>query len=570
VADPKLIIRIITDAKEAVSGVAKAKAGMTDFNSTMRGLAAPAGVALGAVVALGAGALNAASELQQSAGSVDAVFGKQADTIKKWSQTSADSVGLSASEYQNFASVVGASLKNMGVPMSQVAGNTNDLISLGADLAATYGGSTTQAVEALSSALRGEADPAEKYGLALNQTKVNAYLAEQGLDGLEGQALVTAKAQAVMALAAEQAGGAMGQFGRESDTVAGQQQRMTAKIDDAMAALGEGLLPIITPVVAALGDLAKWIQANAEWIGPLVAAVGVLAAGIIAYTVAQWAMNAAMAANPIGLIVIAVAALVAGFVALWNSNEAFRNAFINAWSAIKSFFSTVGKFIADVWNNTVAKFKQGLTQISNFFKSVFSGIRAVVDNVVNFFKRAWQVAVVIVATYVRGWLTTFRTIFNAVRSAIQAVVNFFKSAWQGAVNAVKTVMRAFQNVATAVFNAIKRPIQAVVGFFNNIVSAIQNVIGWLGRIKVPDIFGGLSRLMSGGGLNATYAVAPAAFSTQGLGVPSLRASSSGGSSTTINISGGLDSADAIARRIQQVLLQRDRRAHGVTIARSIR
>ena len=106
-------------------------------------------------------------------------------------------------------------------------------------------------------------------------------------------------------------------------------------------------------------DFFKWVIDNKELVvGALVAittalvayktAVGISALielfknGVIGLTiaqkaaeVAQWALNAAMSANPIGLIIAAVAGLVAGFVVLWNNCEGFRNFFIDMWDKIK-------------------------------------------------------------------------------------------------------------------------------------------------------------------------------------------------------------------------------------------
>lgn len=579
-ADTKLIIRIITDAKDAVSGIGDVQQSSKGFNETMRGLAAPAGIALGAITALGAASLSAASDLEQSAGGVTAVYGEQAREIQKFAKTASDSLGLSETAYNNFAAVVGAQFKNLGVPMDQVAGNTNDLITLGADLAAAFGGTTTDAVNALSSALRGEADPAEKYGLSLNQAAINAYLAEQGLAGLTGEALTAAKAQAVLALASEQAGGAVGQAGREAGTVAGQQQKLAAKTEEAAAALGEALLPIMAPIIGALAEFAGWVQQNSAWLTPLIAIIGALAAAVIAYTVVQWAMNVALTANPIGLIIVGIGLLIAAIITLgiWIANNTEQ---------IKAFFAELGNFFADVWANivagfnaVVAAFATGWQQIASFFASVWAGITAAWDAVVKSFQTGMSQIGAFFAAIWNGLVQVVRTVFNAIQAAINAVVSFFQSAWQGAVNAVTGVLNFFGQVAQNVFNAIMGPIKAVIGFFNQIVSAIQNVISWLGRIKIPDIFGAIGGLFGGAGRSAmSLSAAPATFAGGGvaafagrglaLAVPSAVAMGGGGD-TFITVEGGLDSADSIARRIAGLLQARDRRAHGVTISRSLR
>ncbi len=82
---------------------------------------------------------------------------------------------------------------------------------------------------------------------------------------------------------------------------------------------------------------------------------------------AQWLLNAAMDANPVGLIVAAIALLVTGIVILWNTNEGFRNAIIGAWNAIIGFFNgipawwsglwtQVGQFFTDIWNSIISFF----------------------------------------------------------------------------------------------------------------------------------------------------------------------------------------------------------------------
>src|SRR4029077_20579711 len=146
-----------------------------------------------AVIAFSKQAFDAASRTQQAMGAVDTVFGKSAGQIKRWAAGAADSVGLAKSEYGELAAVIGAQLKNLGVPMDQVAGKTNDLVKLGADLSATYGGTTAEAVEALSSVLKGETDPIEKYGISIKQATIAAEMAKEGTDKLTGAAAKQAK-----------------------------------------------------------------------------------------------------------------------------------------------------------------------------------------------------------------------------------------------------------------------------------------------------------------------------------------------------------------------------------------
>src|SRR5690606_29087390 len=98
-----------------------------------------------------------------------------------WAEEAADAVGLSQSKYNEFATVVGAQMKNLGLPIGDIASLTDGLIETGADLAAQYGGTTSDAVSALSSLLRGERDPIERYGVSMNEAAVKAEALSLGL-----------------------------------------------------------------------------------------------------------------------------------------------------------------------------------------------------------------------------------------------------------------------------------------------------------------------------------------------------------------------------------------------------
>jgi phage-related protein len=91
--------------------------------------------------------------------------------------------------------------------------------------------------------------------------------------------------------------------------------------------------------------------------------VHAIALGVV--TAAQWALNVAMSANPIGIVIIAIIALVAGLIYLWQTNEGFRNAVINAWEVLKGavmgainaivgFISWLWDSLQGIWNNIVA------------------------------------------------------------------------------------------------------------------------------------------------------------------------------------------------------------------------
>ena len=148
-----LSIKILTDATKGKKGLDDTASGVDKFTAKMGKLTAPAAAVVGGIAAIGKTTFDAASESQQAMGALDSVFADSAGQVKEWAAQAAQSAGLSATQYGNLASKLGASFKNMGLSTDDAAKSTNEMIKLGADLAATFGGTTEEAVGALSAAL---------------------------------------------------------------------------------------------------------------------------------------------------------------------------------------------------------------------------------------------------------------------------------------------------------------------------------------------------------------------------------------------------------------------------------
>ena len=95
---------------------------------------------------------------------------------------------------------------------------------------------------------------------------------------------------------------------------------------------------------------------------------------------AQKVLNAVMKANSIALIVLAIAALVAIFVTLWNKCDWFRNFWIGLWEGIKSAFETVWNAISTFFTET----------IPNAFQSLLDKISEIGNNIKTFFEELWN------------------------------------------------------------------------------------------------------------------------------------------------------------------------------------
>lgn len=311
-----LSVKIIGDATGAVTSLDSVDAAAARTEKTLRAVSAAVLIVIAALVGLGIGAFNAASDLQQASGAVDAVFGAYADGVHEQGRQAAQEVGLAQDQYEQLAAVLGSQLKNMGIAQDQAGDKTSELIALGADLSATFGGSAADAVAALSSLLRGERDPIERYGVSIKQADIDARKAALGLSELTGEAAKQADLQATLALLLDQTGDSAGRFAQESDTASGAQQRANAAWRDAQAALGEAFLPVVREGADLLSNFANFVRDNDQLVLTLAISLGVLAAAIGVMTAAQWLYNIAAAANPVGLVVLAIALALAILIGL--------------------------------------------------------------------------------------------------------------------------------------------------------------------------------------------------------------------------------------------------------------
>ena len=300
----RLALLVSLDASGAIRGLndvgkaADRNLGRTDskldqtaqrFQKAGVGMLATAGL-------LGAGLFKAgqsAADLEQAVGGTEAVFKDTSGVIDAFAKDAAQSFGLSERAAREATTSIGGQLKGLGFDVDEAAEKSIELTGVAADLAATYGGTTAEAVQALGAAFRGEADPAERFNLFLNQNRVNAEAVALGLAETTSQVDANAKAQATLSLITKQSADAQGQFARETDSASGSMAIANAEFENAKAALGQSVAPIIGDIATKLGGLAEGFSKANEASGGLVSklatfgTLGLGAAGGVSFLVGK-------------------------------------------------------------------------------------------------------------------------------------------------------------------------------------------------------------------------------------------------------------------------------------------
>jgi len=196
---------------------------------------------------------------------------------------------------------------------------------------------------------------------------------------------------------AEKTGGIIsGKTAAASEGYVDQLTNMNMSIRGVKASLMETLMPAFQKAIKFFQRFAKWLKENRDaierWVKIIGSAVGVLGA----VRVAMIAFNAVLAANPIGLVITAIAGLVAAFRSAWKNSEKFRNFFKklwirikqyskSAWDAVKTYFGSIGTVLRTIGKAIGQVFKG---QFKKAKETIVSGFSGIIDDFKNIGKEA--------------------------------------------------------------------------------------------------------------------------------------------------------------------------------------
>ena len=226
-------------------------------------------------------------------------------------------------------------------------------------------------------------------------------------------------------------------------------------------------------------------------------------------TVAQYALNLAMSMNPIGLIVAAIAGLVAAFVVLWNKCDGFRNFWIGLWDGLKKAVGVVVDWIKENWKTMLLFLTNPLAGVFKYCYEHFEGFRNFVDNIVKnvkqFFvdlwegikngaksvidwvKNNWQSIVAFLINPLAGifkylWdnFDGFRNFFLGIGAwindnVIKPVAKFFVDLWNGIKTGASNLWNGLKNIFSTVSNWFNSTvIQPVKNVFTGLWNGLKN------------------------------------------------------------------------------------------------
>jgi phage-related protein len=522
-------ISILANASQANRALQDTSTRASRVGTSFKKMALPAAAALAVIGKIGADALKSVARIEkinaQTTSVIKSTGGAAGVTTKHVEALAGSLEGLTATEAE--ATQEGANLLLTFTNIKNGVGKSNQIFDQATttlvDMARAMGTEPQAAAIQLGKALN---DPIKgitalsRVGVAFtDQQKKQITSLTKGGKTMEAQKIILAELN-------KEFGGSGKAFAK---TTEGQIELMKHQFGTLTEELVVGLLPTLKSLATTGTKAMAWATENKGTVKALVVVIASLAATVLvvnaamkvytagliifkavqtgitaatkAWTIAQTALNVVMSLNPIGLVVIAIVALVAIFVVAWKKSDTFRRIVTKGWEAIKAAgaaaFDAVRKKIVTVFNflkNLFLNFTgPGLiikhwTKIRTATRAAFDAVRNKVREILGTIKTLF-LNFTGPGLIIKHW-TTIRTrtreIFEGIRTTVRDKINAVLDIVRGIKNRVTNV---FSGATTWLYNAgrdvIDGLIDGIVSMFDSVKNTLGDLTGKLSGWKGP-------------------------------------------------------------------------------------
>lgn len=296
---------------------------------------------------------------------------------------------------------------------------------------------------------------------------------------------------------------------KQASTATGKTKLLATQFGDLQETVGQKLVPALSAATDIGLKVVDWLGRSVGWLGPLLLGIGAAVAVWKTWTIAQAALNVVMSANPIGLIVTAVAGLVAGLVLFFTKTETGKKvwagftAFLSsAWERIKAAFTAgvavvrnvlgvAQRVIKTVWSySPLGLIVSNWDKITGFFAAIPERVGAFFRRAVDLMKTVWSFTPL--GMIVKNWSKItgfFASIPGKVKGYFSAAVGWLKSAGSN-------VLTGLQSGLTAGWTAVTSWIS---GRKDAVLSSFSGAASWLyesGKNVVQGLLNGVGSLAS--------------------------------------------------------------------------
>ena len=420
--------------------------------------------------------VNAASDYEENLNKIDVAFGKSSDTVTAWAENATKQFGLSKNQALESTALFGDMATSMGLAQSDAADMSMSLAGLAGDLASFKNIGIDQAMTALSSVFTGETESLKQLGIVMTQTNLDAFALANGFGKTTSEMSQAEQVQLRYAYVMAMTTNAQGDYARTADGTANSMRTFQGAVDNLNIALGEHLLPLLTPLIQGATNLInKFAEADPKLqqliltigmiaivVGPALVATGSLISSVgtiigvfgkAATAISNAGGIIGMLTSPVGIAVIAIVALLAiGYLLIKN------------WDTIKAK-------AGEVWDWIQGK----LQAFDNFLTSVFT--------------HDWMENFGVLGEVLNGFFATASAVWDSIKQIFSGITNFiagvFTGDWDRAWNGVIDIFSGIWNGLTAI---AKAPLNGMISLVNAAISGLNKI-----SVDIPDwvpIFGG--------------------------------------------------------------------------------
>lgn len=257
-AGQTVIVSVLADTKRFNSAMAGTDKTLTRFSNSIRavgrvGQTVFAGLGY-AIARFSIDAVKSAADLESSIIALDAVFGESSTAINAWGKQAAKSLGLSNQAYNQLATRLGGALSTRFKKQNVLAEKTNELMQIGAALAAQYGLTTQDALDRINAGLIGEYDGLQKILPAISAQAIYQTAVADGYKGTQAALTASQKAYYTYKTIVDQSKGAVDNFNKSSDTTNFKLAILQATWTNFSAAIGVAANTVLGPALTELTD----------------------------------------------------------------------------------------------------------------------------------------------------------------------------------------------------------------------------------------------------------------------------------------------------------------------------
>jgi phage-related protein len=517
-ATRKLTVEIVGDASSLERALTQSTRAADNFGTKLRRASLLAGAALGGGLLLAAKAgfseiaegQNVAAQTAAALESTGGAANVTAKQIADLATAQSNLTGIDDELIQSGENLL-LTFKNVRNEVGQGNAIFDRATKSALDLSVAGFGSVETTAKQLGKALN---DPVRgmtalgRAGVTFSQQQRDAIKAmvETG-DTLGAQRLILKEVES-------QVGGSAKAYG---ETLPGQLNKAKNAFQEMAASVTVILLPALTSLAGATAKVAKFFTEHETTAKVLAGTLGTLAGILLAvgvstkvyaagqalataatglWTAAQWLLNAALTANPIGVVVVALAALVGGLILAYKHSETFRKIVDAAFSAVKAAAQAVLNFFRDNWKIIATLISGPFLPIVALATDAF-GIRskliAAAGAILDFFKGNWKTIAVLIsgpfaplvalatdAFGIRSALVNaFGAILDAVRGKMGALIGFVSGVPGKIVGALGNLGSLLYNAGVQIIQGLINGLTAKLGELYGLVSGIAGKIAGL-------------------------------------------------------------------------------------------